>query len=174
MTNDRRLRRWYALADDAGAKYLRLIHARAAFEIAPFDEKAAIEAAISQRAAFASGDKKSGAAGSYQKSKVDRQVVVIAKVAGCDVIYTTDRDVVNIAQRNGVGCKAVWELPLPAPASPTSPPTLELQPPPSDVISGDLPFETPSQKVKPDATESASETTAPSPPATRSPDVEPE
>jgi predicted nucleic acid-binding protein len=102
------------VVDDAGASYLRVLNTYAVFDIQPFDEKAAIECAESQRIAMKGGDKKSGATGSYQKSKVDRQVISVAKAWGADAIYTTDDDVVRMAKAiGGLLPVPVWQLRLP-------------------------------------------------------------
>jgi hypothetical protein len=103
------------VVDEAGISYLRLLGTYSTFDIQPFDLRAAIECAESQRRAFAAGDKKSGAEGTFQKSKVDRQIVSVAKALAADVIYTTDKDVVNIAAFMGIKCVPIWKLPLPPP-----------------------------------------------------------
>lgn len=62
--------------------YLAEINQSMWFEIAPFDQRAAIEAAIALRRAIRSGQgKKLGLAGKWQKIKVDRQIVAIGKGA---------------------------------------------------------------------------------------------
>ena len=104
------------VVDETGATYLRILHTYASFDIREFDEKAAIECAESQRKAFAKGDKKSGGTGTYQKSKVDRQIISVAKALQADVIYTTDDDVVRMVRTiGGLQVVAVWDLPLPTP-----------------------------------------------------------
>lgn len=99
-------------AGDTGA-YLAELTDSAVFVVEPFDLKAAIEAAVSQRRAIAAGSKRSGAAGSWQKVKVDRQIVAIAKVHGVDDLYSDDDDVSRIAQADSVPVKGVADLPLP-------------------------------------------------------------
>ena len=89
-----------------------------AFE--PFDLRAAIEAAESQRRAIDAGSKKSGAAGPWQKVKVDRQIVAIAKVHGVDELYSDDDDVRRLADADGAAVRSVTDLPLP-PADPQPP-----------------------------------------------------
>ena len=82
--------------------------------------KAAIEAAESQRRALDTGDKKSGATGTWQKVKVDRQIVAIAKVHGVDELYSDDDDVRRLAESDSVPVKGVADLPLP-PVDPQAP-----------------------------------------------------
>ena len=90
------------------------------FAVEPFDLKAAIEAAASQRRAIDAGNKKSGAAGPWQKVKVDRQIVAIAKVHGVDELYSDDDDVRRMAEADGVAVRGVADLPLP-PVDPQPP-----------------------------------------------------
>jgi hypothetical protein len=122
------LAEFLVLADEAGATYLRILHTHASFDVRPFDEMAAIDCAESQRRALATGDKKSGAAGSAQKIKVDRQIVAIATSLRADRIYTTDRDVVKIAAFANLPAIALWDLPLPlTEAAESEPPPHEHQ-----------------------------------------------
>ena len=106
-------------AGDTGA-YVAELADSAVFVVEPFDLKAAIEAAASQRRAMETGNKRSGAAGPWQKVKVDRQIVAIAKVHGVDELYSDDDDVQRLAEADGVRVKGVADLPLP-PADPQPP-----------------------------------------------------
>ena len=106
-------------ASDAPAYVAELTNS-AVFVVEPFDLRAAIEAAESQRRAIDAGSKKSGAAGSWQKVKVDRQIVAIAKVHGVDELYSDDDDVRRLADADGVAVRSVADLPLP-PADPQRP-----------------------------------------------------
>ena len=54
--------------------------------IAPFGERAAVEAAARHREAIRGGDKKEGS-GSWAKGKFDRQIMATAKVKGAERIY---------------------------------------------------------------------------------------
>ncbi len=105
-------------AGDASA-YLSELTDSAVFVVEPFDLKAAIEAAASQRKAMEAGNKRSGAVGPWQKVKVDRQIVAIAKVHGVDELYTDD-DVSRLAETDGIRVKGVADLPLP-PVDPQPP-----------------------------------------------------
>ncbi len=72
-------------AGPAQAEWLGHLNSRSCFRIAGFDQRAAIEAAIAIREAIAAGDKKGGNTdASWQKCKIDRQIVAIAKVEGAD------------------------------------------------------------------------------------------
>ena len=106
-------------ASDAPAYVAELTNS-ALFVVEPFDLRAAIEAAESQRRAIDAGSKKSGAAGPWQKVKVDRQIVAIAKVHGVDELYSDDDDVRRQAEADGVAVRSVADLP-PPPEDPQPP-----------------------------------------------------
>jgi len=98
----------------ASPDYLAEINRSAYFEVAPFDQRAAIEAAAVLRKALKSGKgKKQGLKADWQKIKVDRQIVAIAKVGGADRIYTTDDDIAKLAPGSGLIPVHVADLPLP-------------------------------------------------------------
>jgi len=99
----------------ASPDYLAVINQSAHFEIAPFDQRAAVEAAAVQKKASASAKgKKSGLTGSkWQTIKVDRQIVAIAKVRNAERIYTTDGDVAALAKESGIAAVGLTDLPLP-------------------------------------------------------------
>ena len=83
------------------------------FQLPPFDVKAAVEAASATRAALGRGDKRSGATGTWQKVKVDRQIVAVARVHGAEVLYSDDADVLTLGQESGIPVVTTAELPLP-------------------------------------------------------------
>lgn len=107
------LSEFLVIADENGPDYLSEIDQHAIFSIEPFDAVAAVEAAAKTRAAIAKGNKKSGAGGTWQAVKTDRQIVPIAKTRGAVRIYSNDSDMRNIAIESGIEFVAVWELPLP-------------------------------------------------------------
>ena len=100
-------------ASDAPA-YVAELTRSTVFVVEPFDLKAAIEAAESQRRAMDAGSKKSAATGPWQKVKVDRQIVAIAKVHAVDELYSDDDDVRRLGEADGVAVRSVADLPLPA------------------------------------------------------------
>lgn len=103
----------------ASAEYLTVIHESAHFEIAPFDQRAAIEASAALRRAMKSGQgKKLGLEGNWQKIKIDRQVVAIAKVNAADTIYTTDGHLKTLARDSGLQSFHVADLQVPPSATP--------------------------------------------------------
>ena len=97
----------------AATAYIQTINRSARFDIRPFDEMAAIEAAQMFMQFQASGDKKGGGEGDWQKVKVDQQIVAVAKVNRAQCIYTSDKGIVNIAAAYGLACTPVWRLPPP-------------------------------------------------------------
>jgi hypothetical protein len=103
----------------ASADYLTAIHESANFEIAPFDRRAAIEASVALRRAIKSGQgKKLGLEGNWQKIKIDRQVVAVAKVYGAETVYTTDNQMLALAIDSGLQAFHVADLALPPSATP--------------------------------------------------------
>jgi predicted nucleic acid-binding protein len=99
-------------AGDAAPKYLEIINRSARFKVAPFGERAAVEAAAAHRDAIGAGDKKERGS-SWAKVKFDRQIVAIAKVEGADIIYSNDDDIVRLAKRDGIKVISLQELPEP-------------------------------------------------------------
>lgn len=92
--------------------YLAIINKSRVFEVKPLDEVAAIELAFLNRDTFAAGDKKNKLL-PYQKVKVDRQILAICKLAGCDTLYTDDKGLINCAALCGIKTVRVCELPVP-------------------------------------------------------------
>ena len=106
----------------AAPDYLNVINASAHFEIAPFDQRAAIEAgrAIHKAKAGPTG-KKLGLDGKWQKIKLDWQIAAIARVNGSEILYTTDSDLGTIAAEFKIKTVHVADLALP----PSDTPLLE-------------------------------------------------
>ena len=99
-------------AGDAAPQYLDIINKSSRFEVVPFGERAAVEAAAAHREAIGAGNKKEGSA-SWAKVKFDRQIVAIAKVEGVDRIYSNDADIVRFAARDAIAVITIEQLPLP-------------------------------------------------------------
>lgn len=100
-------------AGDQGPMIVERIRRSARFKIADFDLRAAVELAAMTREALASGDKSSGSSAAWQKVKLDRQIIAIARSNGCDTIYSDDAGVAKFADAVGLEVKRTWELPLP-------------------------------------------------------------
>jgi len=107
------------LAKDSGPEYLAILNQSARFEIVPFDLRAAVEMAAATLLAVSSGDKRSGlAATPWQKIKIDRQIVAIAKTRGVNVIYSNDSDVTKLGRDCKLDVRHVATLPMPDDANP--------------------------------------------------------
>jgi hypothetical protein len=102
-------------AADDGATYLAEMADSDVFEICPFCERAAIEAASLIVKAKQDGDKRGGAPGTWQKVKIDWQLVAIAKVNEVDCVYSDDRDLVAMCATAGIQRKGIADLPVPPP-----------------------------------------------------------
>jgi hypothetical protein len=101
----------------AAPEYLSELNQSIWFEIADFDQAAAIEAAIALRRDLQPGGagKKLGLGDdvTWQQVKVDRQIVAIAKARAVSVVYSTDRGLLGVARSCGLNTKHVADLPLP-------------------------------------------------------------
>ena len=100
-------------AGTATTAYLAKLNTHAAFKIAPFGQKAAIETALMIRAAHGLGDKRSGSKASWGKIKFDHQIVAIAKVEGASEIYSDDDDVRRLAELSGLVALSLSDIVLP-------------------------------------------------------------
>lgn len=108
-------------AGDAAPRYLNIISTSARFRVAPFAERAAVEAAAAHREAIKAGDKKEGAP-SWAKVKYDRQIVSIAIVEGASTIYSNDDDIRRIGVSSSLEVVRLDDLPEPPPPSLEPPP----------------------------------------------------
>ncbi|WP_237478875.1 hypothetical protein [Lichenibacterium dinghuense] len=86
---------------------LRRIEARRAFQVQPFDLRAAVEAA----AMAWDGGEAEAATGAAERA---RQVVAIARVNGAARIYSDDAEVGALGRRHGLDVVGLAALPLPA------------------------------------------------------------
>lgn len=99
--------------DVAGLEWLEKLQRRAGVQLAPFDLKAAYECAQLDRAALGAGDKKDGSEEPWQKIKVDRQLIGIAKATSCTAVVSGDDSVRANALRVGMKAFRIDELELP-------------------------------------------------------------
>jgi rRNA-processing protein FCF1 len=100
-------------ADEAGLEWLETLEKRSAVEVVPFDRMAAFETAQMDRAALGAGDKKEGSQEPWQKIKIDRQIIGVAKAIGCRACITSDEGLRQTARRVGIQVYAVSDLELP-------------------------------------------------------------
>ena len=100
-----------AIGPDA-QQYVNLVSRSRVFEIASFDARCATELAILNRDTFRQQDQANGL-DTYQKRKVDRQIVAICKVNGVTEIYTDDKGLSARARLCGITPVAIEEVPVP-------------------------------------------------------------
>lgn len=113
------LAEFLVVVEEAGPGYIQTIDKKTSFEIAPFDEKAAIEAADIIRAFIKEfGHKKGPGEGDWQKVKVDQQIVAIARAEGVERLYTADRGLLNMALARKVRAVGLWDLDVPPSKTP--------------------------------------------------------
>lgn len=101
--------------DTGTAAWLNALQRRSVVRIAPFDLRAAAECAFIHQRAVAAGGKRFGTKKNehFQKIKVDRQIVAIAKVAGSDLLVTDDENLIAVASFVGLGTVRPGDLDLP-------------------------------------------------------------
>lgn len=92
-------------------QYIDIVARSRVFEIAAFDEKAAIELAFLNREVFAEQD--NARSEPYQKVKIDRQIIAVLKSRNAEVIYTDDNGQYNRALLCGIKPARLHELALP-------------------------------------------------------------
>jgi hypothetical protein len=100
-------------AGAAGPKIVETLTRSTVFKVMPFDELAAVEAALMTRAALNQGDKRGGVNATWAKVKYDRQIVAIAKIAKVSMIYSDDNDVRVHADKESIPTTKLAELPMP-------------------------------------------------------------
>ena len=99
--------------EDAAPEILERLNKSARFRIADFDQRAAIELAAMTREAMRRTDKFDGSQSPWQKVKLDRQIIAIARVHGAEAIYSDDEGIAKFAQKIDLPVVRTWELPLP-------------------------------------------------------------
>jgi predicted nucleic acid-binding protein len=109
------LSEFLAIAADRGSDYLAELTSNTCFEVVPFDQVAAVEAAVTAYQAKLRGGKKAGSSATWAKIKFDRQIVAIAKVRGVSEIYSNDEDIRKAGPRENIRVIPVWGLPEPPP-----------------------------------------------------------
>jgi len=103
-------------AGAAMQSYIETLNGQSVFRIVPFDQKAAIEAALATRDAIDRGGHRVDAANPHAtktKIKFDRQIVAVAKAEGAIAVYSDDDDVHNYAKRSGLNAYRTMDLELP-------------------------------------------------------------
>jgi hypothetical protein len=83
-------------------------------QVADFDTMAAVECAQLTGAALKTGKKRGGAGNEpWQKVKIDRQIVAIAKVHQVQIVYTCDGGLASTARSEAFEVVHVADLPMP-------------------------------------------------------------
>jgi hypothetical protein len=101
-------------AGGAAADIVQKINDKAQILVAPFDTKAAIElASLHLEIEAATGSKKGTSLDPWQKIKIDRQIVSIAKVNQSDTIYSDDVGLCKFAKSVGLNAISSWDLEIP-------------------------------------------------------------
>lgn len=99
-------------ADIAALDTLNLLEKKSYIFCAPFDRTSAYECALLDRAALNNG-KKDGVDQPWQKIKIDRQIVAIAKAYSAKLIVSMDTGVQSNAKRVGIPAIDIQGLELP-------------------------------------------------------------
>lgn len=99
---------------DAAPEVIERIQSISRILVAPFDQRAAVEAAIMHQEAIAShGSKKGSSSAPWQKVKFDRQIISIARVHRADVLFSDDAEMCKFAKSLGMEAQSTWDLPVP-------------------------------------------------------------
>jgi hypothetical protein len=98
---------------DSAPNVIELLNKSGRFRIADFDQRAAVELAAMTREAIRAGDKKGGSPEPWQKVKLDRQIIAIARTNQVERIYSDDKGVKHFAEMIGMVVVQTWEMPLP-------------------------------------------------------------
>jgi len=99
------------LAGRAGSSYLDIIDSTSRFQVVPFDQASAVEAARLLDSGKRSGDKRRGRKqATWQKVKFDHQIVAIAVTQQASEIYSNDEDIASFGAQSGVTVFSVAEL----------------------------------------------------------------
>lgn len=99
--------------DESTSDMLTAFERKQAVRVLPFDKRAAHECALLDRAALATGSKRHGAKDAWQKVKIDRQIVAIARVHNAQILLSDDGDLASSALRVGLAVQSIGDLPIP-------------------------------------------------------------
>lgn len=99
--------------DEATSEWLSSIEKKRSFQIVPFDRRAAFECSLLDRAALMTGDKKGGRFDSWQKIKVDRQILAIARSNNSTHLITDDAGLIASARKTELIVRSIADLDLP-------------------------------------------------------------
>ena len=99
----------------ATTEILSKLRSSRVLRVGNFDERAAIEVAMMTGVALATGKKRGKAPtfAPWQKVKIDRQIVAIAKTGGATTLYSDDASLHGLAEAEGITVYGLGDLPLP-------------------------------------------------------------
>lgn len=100
-------------AGDGAPGILEQLNGLARVRVKPYDQRAAIETAMMTREAIQAGDKRGGSTAPWQKVKIDRQIIAIARTNNASRLYADDVGLIGFARRLGIEAVSTWDLPLP-------------------------------------------------------------
>jgi len=100
-----------AIGPDA-QQYLNVVGRSRVFDVGAFDARGAAELALLNRSIFAASDAKHRL-DTWQKRKVDRQIIAICKVYGATELYTDDDGLANRARLCGITPVSLFDIPVP-------------------------------------------------------------
>lgn len=107
------LAEFLVFADDAAIAIMDTLAKRSSVEVSSFDTAAAFEAANMDAAAIGRKNKRDGRQEPWQKIKVDRQNVAVARAKGAAMIISDDKGVRDAATRVGIRSSDIDDLALP-------------------------------------------------------------
>ena len=99
--------------DEASAAWVSTLERKKSVILAPFDRRAAFECALMDGRAIRQGDKRGGRKEPWQRIKIDRQAVAIAKVHQTERMISNDSGVRATALSVGIAAAAIEDLALP-------------------------------------------------------------
>ena len=107
---------WAEFLDQAGERELNAtqsIFKTTAFRLLPYDLKAVMETVEVVKAGRSARKSSKGEKRPRQSVKVDWQIIAITKANGARLLITNDVDMLAEAERSGVSCAKIGDLPIP-------------------------------------------------------------
>lgn len=101
--------------DDSAMEWVSALQKKRSIVIAPFDIRSAFECSLMDKAALGTGNKRGGRPVSdpWQKIKIDRQVIAIARTHNADTIVSGDSGLRKTAIGRGINALTIEELEIP-------------------------------------------------------------
>lgn len=105
-------------AGSAAGDIISNISGLARLKVASFDTRAAVETAAMTQDALSKGHKSFASEEPWQKVKVDRQIIAIARVVQSNLLLADDAKLVKFARVLEMTAKSTWELDVPPEPAP--------------------------------------------------------